>query len=105
MPYSRSHLLAVQKWTQLTALVFDVFHDGYDLATAHIKADLPVLHVDYDRGHSYVSVASHEFREVVNDHVAAQHNTHGWEGEPPYFEDETRATPPLYGHPRDASLL
>ncbi|KAF4434347.1 hypothetical protein F53441_13691 [Fusarium austroafricanum] len=103
VPYDKSRILAIQKWTKLTALVFDVFHDEYDVSTAHQKVDLPVLHVDYGRTHSYARVASRQFRETVNNHLATQHNYHGWDCQPPYFEDQTGATPPKYENPRCSS--
>ncbi|XTI94542.1 hypothetical protein V2W45_1515107 [Cenococcum geophilum] len=69
-------LLAIQKWQQLTILVFDIFNNDYDVSTAHHKANLPVL-VDYGKRLSYVRVASPELRERINIHVANQHNYNG----------------------------
>jgi hypothetical protein len=89
----------------LTALVFDIFHENYDVSTAHRKVNLPVLLVDYSRRQSYIRIASPEFREFVNDYVARQHNFHGWDRRPPYFEDQTGAEAPKYENPRDTSVL
>jgi hypothetical protein len=86
-------------------LVFDIFYDNYDLNTAHHKVDLPVLLVDYGKASSVVRKTSHEFSETVNVHVATQHNYHGWNAEPPYFEDQTGHNPPKYEDPRDAKML
>lgn len=47
VPHEKSRLLAIQKWTRLSAIVSDIFHDDYDVSKGHHKADLPVLHVDY----------------------------------------------------------
>jgi hypothetical protein len=38
-------LLAIQKWQQLTILVFDIFNNDYDVSTAHHKANLPVRYL------------------------------------------------------------
>ncbi|RYP48549.1 hypothetical protein DL768_005588 [Monosporascus sp. mg162] len=96
IPPDRSGLLAIQRWRRLTAFVFDVFHDEYDLSSAHHKVDLPVVLVDYGsrNGSAYVRIASQHFRDFVNRHVARQHNLHGWEARPPFFEDQTAARPP-----------
>ena len=102
---SRYRLLAIQKWERLTVLVFDIFHDDYDLSTAHHLVNLPVLLVDYGKRLSYVRVASPEFREQINVHVAKQHNYNGWSGKPPYFEDQTGPVPPKYCNPREPSIL
>lgn len=85
-------------------MVFDVFHDDYDTSTAHHKANLPVLHVTHGRA-SHARVASPQFREFINCHIAAQHNYHGWDGKPPYIEDQTGVMPPKYENPRDTSML
>ncbi|RYP65560.1 hypothetical protein DL770_008972 [Monosporascus sp. CRB-9-2] len=104
IPFNGSRLLATQKWTKLTVLVFDIFYDNY-VPTAHYKVNLPVLLVDYGRTQSYVRVASPEFREAINDHLATQHNYHGWDGKPHHFEDQTSAAAPKYENPRDTSVL
>ncbi|KAF2240402.1 hypothetical protein BU26DRAFT_589423 [Trematosphaeria pertusa] len=107
IPHNEScyKLLAIQKWQQLTILVFDIFNDKYDVSTAHHKANLPVLLVDYGKRLSYVRVASPELQERINVHVANQHNFNGWDGELPYFEDQTGSAPPKYDNPRDTSML
>ncbi|KAI0004034.1 hypothetical protein F4779DRAFT_621507 [Xylariaceae sp. FL0662B] len=105
VPYERSQLVAIQKWPKLDVLVFDVFYDTYDLNTAHHKVHLPVLLVDYGKAHSIVKKASPEFDETVNEHVAKQHNYHGWGAKPPYFEDQTGQNPPKYENPRDVTML
>ena len=84
---SRHSLLAIQKWPELAILIFDVFHDDYDVSTAHRKAHLPVFIVGCGKRFSYVGVASPQFRERVNVNVAEKHNYNGWDGKPPYFED------------------
>ncbi|KAH8707027.1 hypothetical protein GQ44DRAFT_777594 [Phaeosphaeriaceae sp. PMI808] len=107
VPYNESghKLLAIQKWQQLTILAFDIFNDDYDASTAHHKVNLPVLLVDYGKRLSYVRIASPELRESINIHVANQHNYNGWDGKPPYFEDQTGSVPPKYYNPRDTSML
>ncbi|KAL2015207.1 hypothetical protein VTK56DRAFT_6059 [Thermocarpiscus australiensis] len=105
IPYDKSRLLAIQKWTKLAAMVFDVFYDDYDVSTAHHKVNLPVLLVVYGRARSHVRVASDQFREFINGYVATQHNYHGWDARPPYFEDQTGAAPPKYENPRDPSIF
>jgi hypothetical protein len=72
VPYDRSRLLAIQKWTKLIAMVFDIFYDDYDTSTAHHKANLPVLHVTHGRA-SNARVASPQFREFINCHIAQIH--------------------------------
>ena len=81
----RSRLLAIQKWPRLSTFIFDVFHDDYDVSTGHHKINLPVLHVDYGRSRSHVRIASAQFQDLINTHVATQHDYHGWDAEPPYF--------------------
>lgn len=100
IPYDRCKLLAIQVWQRLTVLVFDVFYDDYDVLEAHKVVDLPVILVDYGKRLSYVRLASPEFREEVNNHVANQHNFNGWTGKPPYIEDQTSSVPPTYCYPR-----
>ncbi|KAJ8133329.1 hypothetical protein O1611_g297 [Lasiodiplodia mahajangana] len=105
VPHEKSRLIAIQKWPKLDVLVFDIFYDNYDPNTAHYKVDLPVLLVDYGKASSVARKASHEFSETVNVHVATQHNYHGWNAKPPYFEDQTGHNPPKYENPRDATML
>ncbi|KAF2001682.1 hypothetical protein P154DRAFT_157876 [Amniculicola lignicola CBS 123094] len=107
VPHSEScsKLLAIQKWQQSTILVLDIFNDDYDESTAHHKVNLPVLLVDYGKRLSYVRVASPDLQDRINTHVANQHNYNGWDGKPPYFEDQTGAVPPKYYNPRDTSML
>ncbi|KAH8757943.1 hypothetical protein F5883DRAFT_355772, partial [Diaporthe sp. PMI_573] len=75
IPFDRFRLLAIQKWTKSTALVFDIFHDDYDSSTTHRK--------------SYIRIASPEFREFVSDYVARQHNFPGWDRRPELEIDRT----------------
>ncbi|KAI1089508.1 hypothetical protein F5B19DRAFT_372720 [Rostrohypoxylon terebratum] len=105
VPSEESRLIAVQKWPQLDILVFEVFHDAYDPKTAHHKADLPVLLVDYGKASSVAKNVSLEFRGTINKHVASQHNLHGWDAEPPFIEDHTSPGPRKYENPRDTTLL
>ena len=98
-------LLAIQKWQQLTVFIIDVFHDDYDASTAHHVTDLPVLLVDFGKRFASTRVASSTFQEQINVQVAKQHNYHGWDGKPPYFEDQTGTIPPIYDNPRDISML
>ena len=98
-------LLVVQKWQHLTILVIDVFYDDYDASTAHHVADLPVLLVDFGKRFASIRVATSTFQEQINVQVAKQHNYHGWDGKPPYFEDQTGTIPPMYDKPRDISML
>ncbi|KAI0834046.1 hypothetical protein F5Y06DRAFT_180916 [Hypoxylon sp. FL0890] len=105
VPEEESRLIAIQKWPQLDILVFEIFYDDYDLKTAHHKADLPVLLVDYGKASSVVKTVSSEFREIINKHVASQHNLHGWDAKPPFVEDHTSYGPRRYENPRDTALL
>ncbi|KAF2245109.1 hypothetical protein BU26DRAFT_533216 [Trematosphaeria pertusa] len=92
-------------WQQLTILVFDIFHDEYDVSTAHRVVKLLVILVDYGKRLSYVRMGSLDLQEHVNVHVAKQHNYNGWDGKPPFFEDQTGPVPPKYYNPRDTSML
>ncbi|RKK76936.1 hypothetical protein BFJ68_g18008 [Fusarium oxysporum] len=96
---SRAKLLTIWKCDRLTIFAFDLWYDDYDWATAHHKVDLPVLLVDYGK-RSYVKVAGHEFQDEVNTFVARQHELHGWDAKPPYFQDQTGPEVPTYGNPR-----
>lgn len=104
IPLDESHykLLAIQKWQQLTIMIFDIFHTGYDPSTAHHKADLPVILIDYGKRLSYARTTSPEFRDRINDHVAHEHNSNGWDGKPPFFQDQTSLVPRTYYFPRSA---
>lgn len=73
----KSRLIAIQKWPKLDVLVFDIFYDNYYLDTAHHKVDLPVLLVDYGKASSVVRKTGYAFSEMINAHVATQHNYHG----------------------------
>ncbi|KAF2175853.1 hypothetical protein K469DRAFT_609373, partial [Zopfia rhizophila CBS 207.26] len=79
IPYNEScyKLFVIQKWQQLTILVFDIFNDDYDVFTVYYKANLPVLLVDYGKRLPYVKVASPELQEHINIYVANQHNYNG----------------------------
>ena len=105
IPYNKTRFIAINIWQRLTILVFDIYHIKYDVSTAHRQADLPVLLVDYGRKRSYSRVASPEFRNTVNRHVARQHNLHGWDARPPYLQDQTLDHPPSYRYPRDPSIM
>ncbi|KAF5024697.1 hypothetical protein F66182_3226 [Fusarium sp. NRRL 66182] len=96
---SRAKLLTIWKCDRLTIFAFDLWYDDYDWATAHHKVDLPVLLIDYGK-RSYVKVAGHEFQDEVNNFVARQHELHGWDAKPPYFQDQTGPEVPTYGNPR-----
>ncbi|KAI1775275.1 hypothetical protein F4818DRAFT_416142 [Hypoxylon cercidicola] len=105
VPEKESRLIAIQKWPQLDILVFEIFYDNYDLKTAHLKTDLPVLLVDYGKASSVVKNVSLEFRETINKHVASQHNLHEWDAKPPFIEDCTSHGYRKYENPRDTTLL
>ena len=98
-------LLVIQKWPQLTILVFDVFHSAYDCSTAHHKADIPVLCFDYSPQNSCCKQPSDDFRNQINNYVAKMHNLNGWDQKPPYTEDLTSQEPRTYRNPRDTSIL
>jgi hypothetical protein len=85
--------------------VFDNFHDDYEWKTAHHKVDLPVLLVDYGKTSSVVRRASLDFRTFVNGEIASQHDFHGWDAKPPYFEDQTSTEPRSYAFPRSLIKL
>lgn len=103
--YNNSRFLAILNRPKLTALVLDTFHNVYGVSTAHYKASMALVLIDYGKTHSYIRAANPEFQETVNDHVVKQHDYHGWDGTSPYFEDQTGAALAKYGDPRDTSIL
>ncbi|KAI1116267.1 hypothetical protein F5Y14DRAFT_76165 [Nemania sp. NC0429] len=102
---SRAKLMTIWIWHRLTIYAFDLWYDAYDWATAHHKVDLPVLLVDYGRRMSYVKIAGRELRDRANDHVARQHEQHGWDAKPPYLQDQTGPVAPTYGNPRCVEVV
>ena len=96
--------LVNEKWTLLNIFVFDLYHEAYRSAAAHLPSQLPVIIVDYARKQTKASVASSFRRSEVNNGVAKHHNLNGWNNEPPFFADYTSSTP-SYPNPRDTSLL
>ncbi|KAF4976770.1 hypothetical protein FZEAL_6603 [Fusarium zealandicum] len=97
---SRAKLMTIWKWDRLTIFAFDIWYDRYDWATAHHQVDLPVLHIDYGKRYSSVKVGGQKIRDEVNRFVAKQHECHGWDAKPPYFQDQTGPKVPTYMNPR-----
>ncbi|RKU44537.1 hypothetical protein DL546_007526 [Coniochaeta pulveracea] len=102
---SRAKLMTIYKWDRITIFAFNVWYDDYDWATAHYDVDLPVLLVDYGKRQSCVKVCGKEFCKEVNHFVAGQHELHGWDAKPPYFQDHTiPGVVPTYPNPRCVML-
>ena len=102
---SSAKLLTIWKVHRLIILTFDMWNDGYDWSTAHRKVNLPVLLIDYGKRLSSVKVGSHDFKDKVNGFVARQHELHGWDARPPYFQDQTGPGVPTYGNPRSMKMV
>ena len=102
---SRYKFIVRENWPLLDILVFDVYHDTYELASAHIPSELPVILVDYSAKGARASIAPGFRRDQVNLRVAEHHNLNGWECQPPFYADYTLPKPPSYNNPRDTFLL
>ena len=102
---SRAKLMTIWKVERLTIFAFDVWYDKYDWATAHHKVDLPVLLVDYGKRFSSIKIGGSKFRDDVNSFVASQHECHGWDAKPPYFQDQTAPGVPTYKSPRCMKMV
>ena len=101
---NKSKLLVVEKWDRLNILVFDIFHEKYDLSTAHQEENLPVILIDFGKRYSVIKAAMKNFEGKVNRGVARHHNLNGWDKTPPYVADHTGTKVPTYPNPRDLSI-
>ncbi|KAF2175330.1 hypothetical protein K469DRAFT_69023 [Zopfia rhizophila CBS 207.26] len=99
-------LLAMHKWPHTIHIVFDIFNDSYDVTLAHLPEhnNLPIVSVHFGQ-RIKVARTSASLSNRVNTEIALAHNLNGQHGVPPFREDHTRDTPPLYLNPRDPSLI
>lgn len=101
----RHKFLVAEKWPLLDIFVFDVYHDAYEIAFAHLSSKLPVVVVNYGRKGPLASVTPSFRRDQVNLRVAEHHNLNGWKCQPPFYADYTSPKLPSYNSPRNTSLL
>lgn len=99
-------LLSKHKWQTRVMFVFDISNTAYDTEKGHLpeQNQLPVVVVSLGRTATAYE-ANNMVRERVNNSIAEAHNLNGINGCPPFLEDHTTGSPPLYLNPRDPSLL
>lgn len=78
-----------------TRIVFDIFHDTFDAARAHLYGqDLPVLIVSMRRGEGNKAFAANVPQaRKVNFEIRYLHNHNGMGSQPPFREDSREGIP------------
>lgn len=77
-----------------TRIVFDIFHDTYDAAQAHLYGqDLPVLIVSMRKRERIKAFEANTFQELkVNFEIRSLHNRYGIGSQPPFSEDSRQGS-------------
>lgn len=77
-----------------TKIVFDIFHDTYDAAQAHLYGqDPPVLIVSMRKRESMRAFKANSFQELkVNYEIRYLHNRNGVGSQPPFSEDSRQGS-------------
>lgn len=104
---SSARLLVKRIWPHTIQLVFDVFNTSYDATLAHLQEynALPVITIYFGRGEARKALANAGVRQKVNIETANAHNLNGERSVPPFIEDHTCGSPPMYLMPRNPSML
>ncbi|KAI0905747.1 hypothetical protein F4823DRAFT_632396 [Ustulina deusta] len=103
---SDARLIAKDRWSVVTYLVFDIFHTTYDPVTAHIvgKNDLPLLAVWAGKPHKAMA-ATKGLELKVNEDVRDIHDVTGLGSQPPFDIDHLNGNAPIYPRPRTVEIL
>lgn len=104
---SSARLLVKRIWPRTIQIVFDVFNTSYDAVPAHLLEynTLPVISIYFGRGGARMTLANAGVRQKVNIETANAHNLNGERSVPPFIEDHTCGSPPVYLIPRNPCLL
>jgi hypothetical protein len=100
-------LLVKHIWPRMIHVVFDIYNTSYDAGLAHLREynNLPVVSIYFGRGEARTTLANAGIRDKVNIETANAHNLNGEYSVPPFIEDHTCGTPPMYLNPRNPFLL
>ncbi|CDM29650.1 unnamed protein product [Penicillium roqueforti FM164] len=96
-----TRLLAIQKWRVCTLFIFDISNNYWDPTLGHLAEQnkLPVVVAHLSR--RKVAYKPHPgTRERINKDVAFFHDANGFGGTPPFIEDHTLESPPVYSNSR-----
>lgn len=93
--------MAEENFDTRNHLVFDVSHDDYQPATAHLpgQGDLPVVRVWLSKEQG-ADVAGSDIRSRVNNRIREIHDLTGAGSVPPFFVDYSGGKLPTFWNPR-----
>jgi hypothetical protein len=95
--------LARERWNKRVFIVFDIFNDRYDAATAHLPGqnDLPVTMVLLSERQKSVSCSpGTQINNKVNKDIRDIHDSMGQGSKPPFTVDHADGQVPYYPNPR-----